>query len=104
MKVKPLHLILTHHWYDMIESGAKRVEYRACTMRYARLLQGKTEVIFHKGYTKTIMRFKITRLSAHIINERDIKLEIAPKEWLGRMVYAIDFEEMEEENETQTLD
>ena len=101
MKTNQLHLILTHHWYDMIESGAKRVEYRGCTTRYKKLLQNKTEVIFHRGYSKTTMKFKITRLRIKNINEKDITAELAPEEWFGRIVYAIDFEETEEENETQ---
>lgn len=104
MKSNKLHLILTHHWYDMIQSGAKRTEYRDFTMRYAKLLRGKTEVTFHRGYSNTTMKFKITGISVRFIDDEDIAAKIAPKEWLGRPVWAIYFEEMEEENETQTLD
>lgn len=62
-----LHLILTHHWYDEIESGRKSVEYRSNT-RYWRtrilnfLHQSDNTVTFHRGYTSTTMQFKVKKL------------------------------------------
>ena len=36
-----LHLILTYHWYDMIDSGEKKEEYREITPYWLRRLIGE---------------------------------------------------------------
>lgn len=56
-----LHLVLTHHWYDQTESGAKRTEYRAMTERWKRQIWERrdriTAVRFGRGYTsRTLTR------------------------------------------------
>lgn len=37
-KEATLHLVLQHRWYDMIESGEKKEEYRACSPYWRRRL------------------------------------------------------------------
>lgn len=59
------HLVLTHHWFDEVASGRKRIEYRAMTHRWARLLvcvPPPREVVFHRGYTQTTMRFAVDKI------------------------------------------
>ncbi len=56
-----LHLVLTHHWYDQTESGAKLTEYRAITPRWKRMIWDRrneiTHVRFSRGYTsRTLTR------------------------------------------------
>ena len=55
-----LHLPLTYHWFDEIESGRKKCEYRRFTegwsKRLSRLKKGDL-VVFHRGYSsRTITR------------------------------------------------
>lgn len=40
-KKKPLHLVLTEHWYDMIASGEKKEEYRDITAYWVKRLYDK---------------------------------------------------------------
>ena len=54
-----VHLILKHKWFDAIDRGEKTVEYRRDTERYRRLIEGRSFVVFHRGYTNTIMVFRI---------------------------------------------
>lgn len=61
--MKTLHLVLTHHWYDEVERGAKCVEYRVMSMRWMRLIWGRRQEITHirlaRGYTKRTMLFRV---------------------------------------------
>ena len=78
--MKTLHLVLKHKWYDMIASGEKLEEYRACEEYWIKRLFGATRcvfaparqsvrqklpvmkwktVTFHRGYTSTTMTFEI---------------------------------------------
>ena len=60
-----LDLVLKHQWYDMIESGEKREEYRAITPYWRKRIQsGKryTHVRFHRGYTAKSMVFRFDGL------------------------------------------
>lgn len=98
---KQLHLVLKRYWYDMIKSGAKRTEFRKCTERYEAAFKDKTVVIFHRGYTKETMQFKINSIRKRIISDADVSAGIAQEKWRGSLFYAIDFEDMEQENETQ---
>jgi len=71
---KAIHLILCHKWYDMIASGEKTEEYRDLNMFYTNKFfvqhedgssepnKNITSVIFHRGYTKTQMKFKIDEI------------------------------------------
>jgi len=56
-----LDLVLKHQWYDMIDSGEKREEYRDITPYWRKRIQsGKryTHVRFHRGYTAKTMVFR----------------------------------------------
>lgn len=78
-----LHLILKAQWYNMIEQGIKKEEYRDITPYYQKrlcnsflsdyckrvtaycerachyVIPNYTTVTFHYGYTSRIMKFKI---------------------------------------------
>jgi hypothetical protein len=56
-----LHLVLKWHWYDMIERGEKREEYRELKKFYMDRLSTKKydKVVFHKGYSNETMTFDI---------------------------------------------
>lgn len=70
---KTLHLVLKKQWWDMIESGVKKEEYRSISEYWIkRLTLGKfrgngcldsykpyKEVCFHLGYTNVTMKFEI---------------------------------------------
>lgn len=57
------HLMLKHKWYNLIEAGLKTIEYRKNSKHYQDcvLPDRITKVALHKGYTKTVMVFKIKR-------------------------------------------
>lgn len=63
--MKTLHLVLKHKWYDMIEAGIKKHEYRNRTPYWEKrlvqaVLNGLIDsVTLHRGYTKTTMTFII---------------------------------------------
>ena len=57
-----VHLILKHKWFDLIEKGEKRIEYRDATEFYRKRLEGKKKVCFHRGYTSTTMTFDIREI------------------------------------------
>lgn len=64
-----LHLVLKRKWWDMIESGVKKEEYRTQSEYWVkRLVDGPRfkpyeHVCFHLGYTSTTMTFSILRIS-----------------------------------------
>jgi len=87
--MKNLHLILKKEWFDKIQSGEKKIEYRAATHFWERRLWNwKFDIItFHLGYAKNAPR----------IEKKFIKteLEIIKHEFFGNeeiLVFAIYFE------------
>ena len=60
-----LHLILKTHWFNMIEQGNKREEYRENKPYWnKRLFSHKyTHVCFHRAYTNETMTYKIESIS-----------------------------------------
>ena len=62
-----IQLVLTHHWYDEIESGKKTVEYREHTdfwhkriINKWKRIEGATNiVVFHRGYSAETMKFEV---------------------------------------------
>ena len=60
---------LAFHWYDEIESGRKRVEYREITDYWTRLLwdNGRRENVraikFTRGYTQTKMTWAVRKIT-----------------------------------------
>jgi hypothetical protein len=69
MPKKVIHLILKAEWYDAIDNGSKRIEYRDNTSYWRPRITGAEGVVFHRGYTNTTMRFTIT----------DIKIGTSPQ-------------------------
>lgn len=76
-EVKTLYLPLKAKWYDMIESGEKKEEYRDLSPYWCkRLIDGSPNenlsilfkhydvVCFRYGYTRRTMSFKIESISA----------------------------------------
>ena len=73
---KTLHLVLKRKWWDMIESGEKKEEYRTQSDYWTkRLVDGEyygsdgldwykpfENVCFHLGYTNTTMTFRIAHI------------------------------------------
>ena len=73
---KTLHLVLKRKWWDMIESGEKKEEYRTHSDYWTkRLVDGEyygsdgldghksfENVCFHLGYTNTTMTFRIAHI------------------------------------------
>lgn len=63
-----LHLVLKHKYYDAIDRGEQRIEHRDNTPYWRKRIvpkwnsNGGNLVIFHRGYTKTIMVFRIKLL------------------------------------------
>lgn len=61
-----LHLVLTHHWFDEIVHGDKRIEYRSMSdtwiKRIYRQRQTMKFVVFHRGYTSEKSIRKITKI------------------------------------------
>lgn len=61
-----LHLVLKHKWYDMIEEGIKKEEYRKLGSFYKKRIWDKKDevenVIFHKGYTNTTLKKKVNEI------------------------------------------
>lgn len=49
-----LHLVLKCKWYDMIDAGIKKEEYRAMNPYWKkRLAEHYTHICFHRAYTAT---------------------------------------------------
>lgn len=61
-----LHLILKHKWYDMIEAGIKKEDYRKIGDYYEHKIWQKRKeienVVFHRGYTNTTMKKKVNEI------------------------------------------
>jgi len=77
--MKILHLVLTHHWYDLTVSGEKIFEYREKTPYWKKRIWDKrgelTHVRFSKGYSSETTLRRIV----------DIDIMSCPYEgWEGR--------------------
>lgn len=62
--MKTLDLVLTHYWYDEVQSGAKRIEYRAHTAFWRSRIWSRheqfTRVRFRRGYTQEASLHDVT--------------------------------------------
>lgn len=60
-----LHLVLKKQWYDLIENGIKKEEYREIKPYWSKRLLPKdfNIVCFHFGYTNTKMTFQIKSIT-----------------------------------------
>jgi len=59
---REVHLFTRHKWYDLIDLGRKRVEYRTATPYWKKRLEGATHAVFHRGYSSVTMTFKIKKV------------------------------------------
>ena len=65
-----LYLVLTEHWYDEIDAGRKRCEYRAMSKHWQRLIWERrdkiTHVRFQRGFKKNPpkMTFEVRHIDA----------------------------------------
>lgn len=79
--MKTLHLVLKHEWFDMIESGQKREEYRNLTPHWITRLVANP--VFNKDGeiidTKPVTRWTLEELERQ---HRDIVTEL----WTGHAV------------------
>lgn len=75
MKIKPLYLTLKRNWFDMIDSGEKREEYREIKPYWEQRLLGKnfTHVEFRNGYGRHVPSILCRCLS--------IKIGMGKPEW-----------------------
>lgn len=65
MKSLLIHLVLTRRWYDEIDSGKKKIEYRKLAKWKKQILENDTPyVAFHRGYVKATMFFKVAKIIA----------------------------------------
>jgi hypothetical protein len=82
-----LNLVLTFHWYAEIESGRKRIEYRAMSPHWTKQIWDRrdkiTHVRFQRGYTKTAMTFAVDH----------VNIGTCPYEGWGDKYYRIVFTE-----------
>lgn len=62
---KTCHLVLKRKYYDQIEGGRKVVEYRDNTEYWRRRIIPAKYVVFHRGYTKTTMKWKIHKIKTN---------------------------------------
>ena len=83
MKPLHLHLVLKHVYYDQIEKGEKKIEYRDNTHYWRKRIvkpwnsNGGNTVTFHKGYTSTTtMTFRIGLL---VLNGSVIELHLGER-------------------------
>lgn len=65
--LRRLHLVLSFHWFDEIATGRKRIEYRAMTPRWKKLIWDRRfelgAVRFSRGYTSTMTTHRILRIT-----------------------------------------
>ena len=74
-----LHLILLHKWYDLIDQGKKKTEYRDNTPYWhKRFFENPPDIIiFHRGYTKKTMSFLVTRIT---VKDDKIAIKLGARE------------------------
>lgn len=66
MKSDTLHLVLRYQWYDMVCRGEKTEEYRAIRTWKRRIGENVKFVVFHRGYSSTVMKFKVNGVNIGI--------------------------------------
>jgi hypothetical protein len=77
-----LHLVLKHIYYDAIDRGDKLVEYRDNTEYWRKRIMKKWNsnggniVVFHKGYTKQTLAF---RIASPVFNGDKIELHLGER-------------------------
>lgn len=62
--MKEITLVLKHHWFDMIASGQKTIEYRENKEYWRKRLIDKDTIIFTRGYnSEPFIIAKIIKIS-----------------------------------------
>ena len=90
IKPKTLFCVLTAFWYDQIETGLKRVEYREVKSYWSKRLYGCSpgdKIIFSRGYTKRRMMATVTKIEIVYGLNTDLHT--------NKNVYAIHFENVQ---------
>lgn len=77
MPKNEVHLVLKHKYYDLIDAGKKKIEYRDNTPYWRKRILDKDFVTFHRGYTNETMTFRISVLA---VDEKQISI------WLGERI------------------
>lgn len=79
--------VLTHHWYDKIESGEKSHEYREIKPYWTRRLCAKRydTVRLRRGYTSTTMDFELIAID-ETIEPNDLNVPHCYRLTLGKMI------------------
>jgi ASC-1-like (ASCH) protein len=78
-----LHLVLKYQYYDAINRGDKKIEYRRNILWWRRQIipnwdsNGGNKVVFHRGYTKTVMTFEIKDV---VFNGDTIELHLGARQ------------------------
>ena len=61
--METLHLVLKYKWFDMIDCGEKREEYREMTDYWTKRIWNNRfsiqNIIFHRGYSNVTMDCKV---------------------------------------------
>ena len=74
--LKTVHLILRYKYYDLIDIGKKKAEYRDNTPYWRKRILDKDFVTFHRGYTSETMTFRISVL---IVGETQITIRLGER-------------------------
>ena len=63
-KKKVIHFVLTYHWYDLMDSGEKRIEYRKNTPFWRKRTKDGTHARFQRAFDKNpaTRLFKINKI------------------------------------------
>lgn len=74
-----LHLILKAKYFNAIERGDKTIEYRDNTPYWQRRIMGKEIVVFHRGYTKNTITFRIKKVRGLFLNHTQIEIHLGER-------------------------
>ncbi len=61
-----LHLVLTHHWFDMVEEGKKTIEYRRISPHWKRMIWDRREQLKTVSFSRAYTPQKITKRISNI--------------------------------------
>lgn len=73
---RAVHLILKGEYFDAIERGDKTIEYRS--NYWKKRIEGKQIVVFHRGYTKRTITFRIRKI-CDSLNHTEIEIHLGER-------------------------